>query len=126
MGQLCNSGVVCAASEWDSAHDFKRINEGLADTHEELLHQLATYSEQASFALDLHAPLVASALIEPRLQRAIGVIYRPETERLSHYYQCDLAGQYDFLLFEDTTRPVTPLVTTEFPSREPETFPSGL
>ena len=71
---------------------------------------------------------VARALAEPRLQRAIGVIYRPDTERLSHYFHARLPQQFDAVLHYDTTRAVEPLErTTRWESGEvPETFPSAL
>ena len=66
-------------------------------------------------------------LREPRLERAIGVIYRPETERQSHYFHARLADQFDFVLHLDHTRAVEPLETVPPPSDEiPETFPTGV
>ena len=74
---------------------------------------------------------MASALNEPRLERAIGVIYRPETERQSHYFYARLADQFDALLHFDQTRAVEPLERTpewnmEEIGEPAETFPSGL
>jgi erythromycin esterase-like protein len=74
---------------------------------------------------------LADALRDPRLQRAIGVIYRPETERLSHYFYTRLPRQFDAVLHFDETRAVQPLERTpRWTMREideaPETFPSGL
>jgi len=65
----------------------------------------------------------------PRLERAIGVIYRPETERLSHYFHARLAEQFDAVLHFDETRAVEPLEReTHWESGEepPETYPTGI
>lgn len=71
---------------------------------------------------------VARALAKPRLQRAIGVIYRPGSERLSHYFHARLPQQFDAILHYDTTRAVEPLERTTLweKGEVPETFPSGL
>ncbi|HET7457278.1 MAG TPA: erythromycin esterase family protein, partial [Gemmatimonadaceae bacterium] len=82
-----------------------------------------------NFALDLsRTSVAASGLRVPRLQRAIGVIYRPATERQSHYLQASLAEQLDLVLHYDTTRAVEPLERTPVWDRGelPETFPSAL
>jgi erythromycin esterase-like protein len=65
------------------------------------------------------------ALAEPRLERFIGVIYRPETERWSHYSEAVLPGQFDAWLWFDETRAVTPLPGEQRPG-EGETYPFGL
>jgi erythromycin esterase-like protein len=67
----------------------------------------------------------AEQLRVPRLERAIGVIYRPETERQSHYFRARLADQFDAILHFDETRAVKPLeITSEWEAGEvPETFP---
>ena len=67
-------------------------------------------------------------LAQPRLERAIGVIYKPETERLSHYFRAQLSQQFDGVLFFDETRAVEPLETTSEweQGQVPETFPSGM
>jgi erythromycin esterase-like protein len=68
------------------------------------------------------------ALREPRLERAIGVVYRPETERQSHYFNADITGQFDAVLHFDQTRAVEPLERSAEWSKDeaPETFPAGL
>jgi erythromycin esterase-like protein len=70
----------------------------------------------------------ALALADPRLERAIGVIYRPETERMSHYFWADLPRQFDAILHYDVTRAVEPLERTGTWERGelPETYPSGV
>jgi erythromycin esterase-like protein len=69
-----------------------------------------------------------SELRHPRLERAIGVIYRPETERMSHYFHAQLPAQFDAVLHYDTTRAVEPLERTgEWERSElPETYPTSL
>ena len=80
------------------------------------------------FQLDLRDPALRQALAEPRLQRAIGVIYRPQTERHSHYFETRLPEQFDWLLHLDQTRALEPLEPGLWaPGDEPpETWPSGL
>jgi protein-L-isoaspartate(D-aspartate) O-methyltransferase len=60
-----------------------------------------------------------------RLERAIGVIYRPETERESHYFQANLPRQFDEYVWFDDTRAVTPLDTAEIKGL-PDTYPFGV
>ena len=72
---------------------------------------------------------MAAILREPRLERAIGVIYRPETERLSHYFHAWLTNQFDAVLHFDDTRAVEPLEpSAQWRQGEepPETFPTGV
>lgn len=83
-----------------------------------------------NFTLDLRIPAVAKAMANSgiRLERAIGVIYRPQTERVLHYFFCDLARQFDLLCFFDTSSAVLPLDKERDLAGltdEPETFPSG-
>ena len=67
-------------------------------------------------------------MAEPRLERAIGVIYRPQTERLSHYFYARLPAQFDAVLHFDTTHAVEPLERSAGwdAGEAPETYPSGL
>jgi erythromycin esterase-like protein len=80
------------------------------------------------FLLTLRGEVRVAALRRPRLERAIGVIYRPETERASHYFYASLPDQFDAVLHFDRTRAVEPLErTSEWDAGEvPETFPSGV
>ncbi len=82
------------------------------------------------FYLDLRIPAVSKVLATNgiKLERAIGVIYRPQTERLSHYYFCDVGNQFDLLCFSGTTSAVIPIdgdVSAGVDTLEPETYPSG-
>ena len=70
---------------------------------------------------------LAHALIGPRLERAIGVIYRPETERASHYFAARLPGQFDLIVHVDRTRALEPLEKWGRHETDlPETFPTGV
>ena len=128
VGFSTYTGSVTAASNWDAPAERKRVRPALRDSYEALFHEVGIPSFQIS--LSASSP-VATALHEPRLERAIGVIYRPETERQSHYFYARIANQFDALLHFDETRAVEPLERTPewsmAEAREPaETFPSGL
>lgn len=124
VGFTTYSGTVTAASAWDAPAERKQVRPALPESFEAFFHEL----EEPSFFLDLVSGEAAQALAEPRLQRAIGVIYRPETERVSHYFLAHLAGQFDAVIHIDETRAVEPLERT--PGWEvgepPETYPSAL
>jgi erythromycin esterase-like protein len=128
IGLTTHTGTVTAASDWDAPAKRKHVRPALRDSYEALFHEVSIPRFQIS--LRQRNPLV-SALNEPRLERAIGVIYRPETERQSHYFYARLADQFDALLHFDQTRAVEPLERTpEWNVGEvgepAETYPSGL
>jgi erythromycin esterase-like protein len=119
------SGTVTAASNWDEPAQRKVVRPALADSYESLFHETGI----PNVYLDLGIPNDATAALDiPRLQRAIGVIYRPETERMSHYFQAWLTEQFDVLLHYDHTRAVEPLERTPLWVRGelPETYPFAL
>jgi erythromycin esterase-like protein len=139
IGQLCrdrfgrdaaligfgtHGGTVACASDWGEPMEIKPINPSRPDSYERLAHA----SGVERFLLDLregvHDPL-RQRLLEPRLERFIGVIYRPETERWSHYSGCSLPGQFDAWVWFDESRAVTPLATGRRPGAD-ETWPFGL
>ncbi|HEX9611741.1 MAG TPA: erythromycin esterase family protein [Gemmatimonadales bacterium] len=125
VGFLSYEGTVTAASDWDEPAERKRVRPAMPDSYEALLHEVGT----RNFLLDLTRPEPAvRGLAEPRLERAIGVIYRPETERLSHYFHACLPRQFDAVLYYDTTRAVEPLERSGLWERGevPETYPSTL
>ena len=103
---------------------IKRINPSHPGSYERLAHD----SGIDRFLLDLrpnvHEPLRQS-LLGPRLERFIGVIYRPETERMSHYAECLLPQQFDAYVWFDETSAVTPLPTRQTPGGA-DTWPFGL
>lgn len=125
IGQTTHHGTVTAATNWDAPAARMMVRPALAESWEELLHRVGL----PRFWLDLHAkgPIVAQ-LVPPRLERFIGVIYRPQTERMSHYYHASLANQFDALLHFDETRAVEPLERTgHWEAGElADTYPSGL
>ena len=125
VGFSTHHGTVTAASEWDGVAERKRVRAGLPGSYEELFHQAG--EERFWLPLRGNAPL-AELLAEKRLQRAIGVIYLPQTERQSHYFHTRLAAQFDAMVHIDHTRAVQPLVSEPvWHAGEPaETYPSGL
>jgi hypothetical protein len=115
-------GTVTAASNWDGPAERKYVRPGLVGSHEAAFHD----TEIGRFLLTLRErDPMPQALREPRLERAIGVIYRPDTERMSHYFYARLPDQFDAVLHFDETRAVEPLdYSAEWEAGElPETFP---
>ncbi len=123
VGCTTYDGTVTAASNWDAPAERKRVRPALLGSYEAIFHDAG--SER--FLLTLRGSLVAG-LDHPRMERAIGVIYRPETERASHYFHASLPAQFDAVLHFDRTRAVEPLERTAAWQRGevPETFPSGV
>jgi erythromycin esterase-like protein len=125
VGFTTYHGTVTAASTWGGPAEHKRVRPALPDSYEALFHELGTPRFLLLLGNGGDAP---QALRQPRLERAIGVIYRPETERISHYFATRLAEQFDAVLHFDETRAVEPLErAAEWErGRLPETFPSGI
>lgn len=124
IGFGTHAGTVACASNWDEPTEIKRVAPSLSDSYERLAHD----SGIARFLLDLREgvhPALRESLTEPRLERFIGVIYRPETERWSHYSKCRLAEQYDAYVWFDETTAVAPLPTHQRKGPD-ETYPFGL
>ncbi len=125
VGFTTYRGTVTAATEWDGPAHRRHVRPALAASYEHLFHEAGV----GRFLLPLRADLdLASALAPARLERAIGVLYVPATERRSHYFHARLADQFDYLVHIDETRAVEPLErTSQWDVGElPETFPSGL
>lgn len=124
LGFTTCSGTVAAASNWDEPAQSKKVRPALANSFERLFHE----TKLPRFFLNLRASAVKELLAQPRLERAIGVIYRPETERLSHYFDAYLSEQFDGVIHFDETRAVEPLDKAAGWSQEdaPETFPEGI
>jgi erythromycin esterase-like protein len=125
VGFTTHHGTVTAATDWDADAERKRVRPALPHSYEQLFHATG----MASFLLDLQGLGEAAAgLSEPRLERAIGVVYRPDTERRSHYFRARLPSQFDLVFHFDETHALAPFERT--PAWEhgepPETFPSGL
>lgn len=139
IGQLCrerfgdaayligfgtNTGTVAAASDWGAPMQVKTLRPALPGSCERLCHETGL----AGFLLPLGQagdPEVRQGLSKPRLQRAIGVIYRPDTERASHYFEAELARQFDEYIWVDHSRAVTTLDSRELAGM-PDTYPFGL
>jgi erythromycin esterase-like protein len=124
IGFTTYTGEVSAADDWDQPVDRKRVRPALRGSYEELMHEAGL--PQFYLTMRDRAEL-AEALREPRLERAIGVIYRPQTERQSHYFRARLSDQFDAVIHFDVTRALEPMdMTAGWTSGEPpETFPSG-
>jgi len=139
IGQLCrkdfgaraysigfgtNSGTVAAASNWDEPMEIKTVRPAMDESYEKLCHQTGI----DRFMLGLRDSLPADlrkGLSAPRLERAIGVIYRPESELSSHYFQAILPAQFDEYIWFDETSAVAPLKTLELEGL-PDTYPFGV
>jgi erythromycin esterase-like protein len=125
VGFSTHGGSVTAAADWGEPAQRMHVRRALPDSYEALLHATGI----AAFLL---CPLAAGesgrALLEPRLQRAIGVVYRPRTERQSHYFVASAPRQFDALVHVDRTRAVEPLERTATWERgePPETYPTAL
>jgi erythromycin esterase-like protein len=125
VGFTTYSGTVTAASDWDAPSERKNVRPALADSYEALFHMTGP----PDFQIDLRdSPLVSRHLLEPRLERAIGVIYRPQTERISHYMYARVSEQFDSVVHFDHTRAVEPLERTAEWERGdlPQTYPVGV
>lgn len=124
IGFTTYQGTVTAASDWDAPAERKRVRPALAGSYEEAFH----HTGLSHFMLPLREKNpAAEALSDRRLQRAIGVIYLPESERRSHYFYARLPQQFDAVLHFDETHAVEPLeLTSHWKTGEaPETFPVG-
>ncbi len=124
IGFGTNSGTVAAASNWDEPMQVKTVRPGLAGSYERLCHETG----DQRFLLPLRglgSTTLLGGLLQPRLERAIGVIYRPETELQSHYFEAVLPRQFDEYIWFDETKAVTPLNTEELKGL-PDTYPFGL
>lgn len=125
VGFTTCEGTVSAASDWGAAVERKRIRPAFAGSYEAVFHEVGV----PAFCLPLgDRGRAAVGLREPRLERAIGVIYRPETERQSHYFEARLSDQFDAVIHIDQTRAVEPLEwAVEWQRGEPpETYPTAL
>jgi erythromycin esterase-like protein len=125
VGFSTYDGTVAAASEWDGPVFRKDVLPAREGSVEELMHR----SRHEAFILDLAELPPEAGLSDPRLERAIGVIYRPETELFSHYFQARVSEQFDLLIHFDRTRAVDPLERRpgwETRGEWPETYPTGV
>jgi erythromycin esterase-like protein len=138
VGQLCrerfgdeaaligfgtHTGTVAAADDWDGDMKVKRVRPSHRDSYERLCHDCGVQR----FLLDPTADeALRQGLIEPRLERFIGVIYLPETELQSHYAQASLSRQFDAFVWFDETQAVTALGPQHARPGAPDTYPFAL
>ena len=138
IGQLCreqfgeaatlvgfgtHAGTVAAASDWDGEMEVMRVRPSRADSYERLFHDARV--ERGLVEFRRHEAL-RRRLLEPRLERFIGVIYRPDTELQSHYAEASLPQQFDGFVWLDETHAVTPLGPEHGRAGVPDTYPFGL
>ena len=138
IGQLCrerfsdeaaligfgtHTGTVAAATDWGGDMEVKRVRPSHRDSYERLCHDAGI----PRFLLDLDQDeALRRRLLQPRLERFIGVIYRPETELMSHYADASLPQQFDAYVWFDETTSVTPLGPEHARAGAPDTYPFGL
>jgi erythromycin esterase-like protein len=123
VGMTTHDGEVTAAHEWEEPAALRAVRPSLPGSYERLFHDTGL----GSFMLPLSTPDLARALAGPRLERAIGVLYRPETERASHYFTARLPEQFDLLVHIDRTRALEPLEKWARHDVDlPETYPTGV
>lgn len=124
IGFTTFTGEVTAASAWEGPAERKKVRPALDGSYEELFHRTGI----GDFWLPLRENDSLTGLQDPRLERAIGVIYMPETERQSHYFHASLPHQFDGVLHFDTTSAVEGLPAGKplHPEEAPETYPSGI
>lgn len=124
IGFGTDHGTVAAASEWGGPMEVKTVQPSHMDSYERVCHEVPT----DNFLLPLRKPAqtaLRKQLLSERLERAIGVIYRPETELQSHYFYASLPRQFDEFIWFDETSAVKPL-DRELRMGMPDTFPFGL
>ncbi|MCB0932777.1 MAG: erythromycin esterase family protein [Mycobacterium sp.] len=125
IGFSTHSGTVTAATDWGGVAEHKVVRPALPGSIEELLHETG----KPAFIVAMHDGSPAAAALEVvRLGRAIGVIYRPETERQSHYFHVRPSDQFDAMIHIDVTSALEPLEPTSVwvAGQNPETYPTGL
>ena len=138
IGQLCRKeygdasyaigfgtdhGTVAAATDWGGPMEIKTVRPSMKNSYEKLCHD--TGLPRFMLPLRDRASVHARGLLEPRLERAIGVIYRPESELASHYFEATLPKQFDEYIWFDQTKAVTPIKTEELAGL-PDTYPFGV
>ena len=122
VGFGTDHGTVAAASDWDGPMEVKRVRPAHPDSYERLCHAAQT----PAFLLALREPRrreVRDELTAARLERAIGVVYRPDTELASHYFQAVLPVQFDEYIWFDETHAVTPLAAPQPNARHARDVP---
>jgi erythromycin esterase-like protein len=124
IGFGTDRGTVAAASDWDGPMEVKTVLPARPDSFECIFRQSFVERSLTDWRTGDKREL-RDALSKPRLERAIGVVYRPETEFLSHYFEAVLADQFDAYVWFEQTNAVTPLAGGR-PHGAPDTYPFGL
>ena len=121
VGFTTHTGTVTASNDWGEPVERKHVRPSMPNSVESLFHK----TDLGRFLL---RPAEIKGLEERRLERAIGVIYRPRTERASHYFHVSLSEQFDWVMHLDETRALEPLERTGLWERGelPETYPTAL
>ncbi len=123
IGMATDRGEVAAADNWDEPMQIKQVRPSRPDSWEQLFLQTGIAASLTSWRDNAQ---LRQALATPRLERAIGVIYRPATERQSHYFQAILSEQFDALIWLEQTRAVTPIGPQQIDDEiVPDTYPFG-
>jgi erythromycin esterase-like protein len=124
IGFGTDRGTVAAASDWDAPMEVKKVLPARPDSHERVFRETGIPCSLTDWRGSGKSEL-RDLLSQPRLERAIGVVYRPETELASHYFEAILADQFDAYVWFEETSAVTPLPAGR-PHGAPETYPFGL
>jgi erythromycin esterase-like protein len=116
-------GEVAAADNWDEPMQIKQVRPSRPDSWEQMFLRTGIAASLTSWRDNAQ---LRQTLATPRLERAIGVIYRPATERQSHYFQAILSEQFDALIWLEQTRAVTPIGPQQIDDEiVPDTYPFG-
>ncbi len=129
IGMTTYDGEVTAATDWGRPARRRTVRAALPESYEHLLHEpVLDRLAPARYWLRTSDPAVVDVLATPRLERAIGVVYRPQTERPSHYFPARLDQQFDVVIHLDRTTALQPLddIAAWDPLEPPETYPSGI
>jgi protein-L-isoaspartate(D-aspartate) O-methyltransferase len=139
IGQLCrqqfgrqsyhigfgtNDGTVAAAAAWGSPMQIMAVRPAHPQSYERMFHLTNAYGFILPLQQKTHEN-VRERLSKTRLQRAIGVVYRPESELASHYFEANLPQQFDEYIWIDRTSAITPFKTAQLEG-VPDTYPFGL
>jgi erythromycin esterase-like protein len=123
IGFTTHTGTVTAARDWDEPAERRQVRPSVTGSYERLFHD----SGLSRFFLRLSDEPARTALMTSRLERAIGVIYKPETERASHYFPATLPAQFDIVMHIDRTTALNPLERWSVEEADlPETYPTGV
>jgi erythromycin esterase-like protein len=122
IGFTTHTGSVTAATNWDEPAQRRRVRPSLEGSYERLFHEVGL----ERYFLLLKNPELRKVLETRRLERAIGVIYRPDTERMSHYFRANLPRQFDAVIHIDVTTALEPLERWSLEEADlPETYPTA-